>query len=409
MILEQYRAKSLIRHFAYTNDIFFNPYQGCYHDCVYCRGKSDDYYLHEGFGDRIRVKINAPELLEKYFQSKGHFSSSNTHVTLDDFFSPSNNVIPSTKQPSKFMLFIGGGVCDVYQPAEKEFELTRQLLQHAHEYNFPVTIITKSDLVLRDLDLLQKINKGSYVSVSVTITFADDEIREIFEPRSSSTQERYSALTILRKSGIHGGIYFVPVLPWIGDTEENMHSIYRMAKSSGAEYIVCGGLSLKPGKYKEDFMNTIKEHFPSLYSKYVQLYGNNNKYGYPDSSYVQKMGVIDPALKGYKMCKDYNLPYMIPRYIQQGLIEENVKWAESLYEIAHLKEYILRGSWREVSDFRKSSAIVEVLSKPLTKMSRGEIQTLPVPKIASIHILELATKGKSTYLEKLRNDVNTMV
>lgn len=198
--------------------------------------------MHEDFAERIKVKVNAPHLLEQYLRKKGFipFGREKTSTLVD--FIPSLKEKAQLTQPGKFILHIGGGVCDVYQPAEKEVEITRKLLQIACDYKFPVIILTKNHLVLRDLDLLKKINENNYACCSFTITLANEKMQKIFEPKASTTKERFDAIKTLRKEGIHSGVYFYPVLPFIGDTDKNMQSIYDNAKKTGAEFVYCWGV-----------------------------------------------------------------------------------------------------------------------------------------------------------------------
>jgi len=286
MKIENYEAKSLVRQggvsiFSWA-EIYLNPYQGCYHDCVYCDGKSEQYYMHEDFGERIRVKTNAPELLIKFLKKQG-FSSvhSKKQFSIIDYFPAFKKDAKSDSKP-KSIITIGGGVCDVYQPAEKEAKMARKLLEIVYDYQLPLWILTKNKLVLRDIDLIKKINKESYACVNFTITLADERARKIFEPRASSSEERFEAIKILRKEGINSGIYFYPCLPFIGDTEENVSSIYQRAKEVNAQFVNCAGLTLKPGRSKNEFMNALRVNYPDIYPKYEQLYGNENKYGHLD-------------------------------------------------------------------------------------------------------------------------------
>ncbi|MFX0151757.1 MAG: radical SAM protein, partial [Candidatus Hodarchaeota archaeon] len=268
MQIEKYKAKSVIRKsspslFAWS-EVYLNPYQGCFHDCKYCDGKSEGYFMHDDYANRIRVKINAPDLLEQFLRKSNFLPIHREKTsTLVDFI-PSQKRVQYQKQ-GYFILFIGGGVCDVYQPAEKKIKITRKLLQIAYDYSLPVFILTKNILVLRDLDLFKKINKDSYACVSFTITHTNEKIQKIFEPRASTTQERFNAIKKLRQEGIHSGIYFYPVLPFIGDTDKNMKEIYHQAKSVDSEFVYCCGLTLKPGRSKKEFLDTIQSHFPELH------------------------------------------------------------------------------------------------------------------------------------------------
>ncbi len=185
------------------SEAYLNPYQGCYHDCKYCDGKSEGYYMHDDFSERIKVKVNAPLLLEEYLRGKGFipFGREKTSTLVD--FIPSLKEKAQSAQPGKFILYIGGGVCDVYQPAEAQVGMTRKMLQIASEYKFPVCILTKNTLVLRDLDLLKRINEDTYACCSFTITLKDGKTQKIFEPRASTTEERFEAVKTLRDNGIH--------------------------------------------------------------------------------------------------------------------------------------------------------------------------------------------------------------
>ena len=326
MIIEKYEAKSLIRTCSSSlfswGEAYLNPYQGCYHDCVYCDGKSEGYYMHADFGERIRVKINAPILFEQFLKKKGfiHLHREKTSTLVDFLPSIKDSVQP--RRPGKFIVHIGGGVCDVYQPAEKEIKITRKLLQITYDYKFPVFILTKNKLVLRDLDLLTKINEESYANVSFTITLADEKTQKIFEPRASTTQERFEAIKRLRDEGIHSGVYFYPTLPFIGDTDENMQTIYKQAKKVGTEFVYCWGLTLKPGRNKQEFFQTLEKHFPLLLQKYEKLYGNEDKYGNLDVTQAKEMGLTWPEVKGYKLGYEHGMPYAVKRYIPDGRIEK---------------------------------------------------------------------------------------
>ncbi len=260
--------------------------------------------MHEDFGTRIRVKVNAPELLEKFFRKNGLIPINREKTgTLLDFTKDKEPV----RQADKFAVWIGGGVCDVYQPAEEDVGMMRTLLKLVLDYGLPVFTLTKNSLVLRDLDLLKKINEGAGATVAFTITLADDGIQKIFEPRASTTSERFQALKRLNDEGIHTGIWALPLLPWIGDTDENMTAIYQRAKEAGVEWIISSGLTLKPGRQKEEFFRTLGEHFPGLVEKYSRLYSNNNKYGQWDAIEAKKLGLANVMIKGRSLSQRFGI------------------------------------------------------------------------------------------------------
>lgn len=408
MIVEEYDAKTLIRSsktslFSWS-EAYLNPYQGCYHDCKYCDGKSEGYYMHDDFGERIKIKRNAPQLLEQYLKRQGFFPINREKTsTLVDYF-PNLRDLAASKISEKHLLFIGGGVCDVYQPAEKEVKMTRKLLQIAHDYKMPVSFLTKNNLILRDLDLLKKINEESYASASFSITLADEETQKIFEPRASTTQERFDAIGTLREEGIHSGVYFYPTLPFIGDTDENMKSIYNKAKEVGAEFIYCWGLTLKPGRNKMEFMNTLKENFPDLLQKYTKLYGNEDKYGNLDASVFEEYGLIWPEIKGYKLGYELGLDYTSKRYVPEGRINTNIEITELLYRIAYLKSFFIKSSKYEINRLNQASVIINNTKDDISKMDEEGLKKIGVDKITFDYIFEFIEKNKSIYLKNLEKE-----
>jgi DNA repair photolyase len=304
MDIEYYRAKSLVREGKDGKDVRLNPYQGCYHDCVYCDGKSEGYHMHPDFGARIRVKENAPELLEQYLRKKGFLPVNRKRTgTLLDLG------IEAPPQPEKFVIGISGGVCDVYQPAEADVGMSRKMLQISYDYGFSVSILTKNKLVLKDLDLLKIISKNGEATVCMTVVFSkeNERLREIFEPRASTIAERFETLKILHDNGISTGVWMLPILPWLCDADNNLESMIRDAADAGAGFILPGGLTLKPGRSKDEFMACLERHFPELVEKYARLYGNNHKYGPPDEVQAVRLGVQNWYSKIKKYCKDYKI------------------------------------------------------------------------------------------------------
>ncbi|MFW9852668.1 MAG: radical SAM protein [Candidatus Thorarchaeota archaeon] len=408
MIVEEYDAKTIIRSSKTSlftwSEAYLNPYQGCYHDCKYCDGKSEGYYMHDDFGERVKVKRNTPYLLEQYLKKQNFFPINREKTsTLIDYF-PNLKNLAASKTPGKPILFIGGGVCDVYQPVEKEVKMTRRLLQIAHDYKMPVSFLTKNNLILRDIDLLKKINEDSYASASFSITLADEKTQKIFEPRASTTQERFDAIKILRDEGVHSGVYFYPTLPFIGDTDENMKSIYKQASEVGAEFVYCWGLTLKPGRNKIEFMNTINENFSDLLPKYTKLYGNEDKYGNLDSEVFNEYGLIWPEIKGYKLGYELGLDYTAKRYVPEGRISFNIKITEILYRIAYLKSFFVKSSKYEINRINQASVIINSTKKDVSKMDEKDLMRIGIDKIVFEYIFEFTEKNESTHLKILETE-----
>jgi len=410
MFIEEYNAKTLMRKSSPSlfswSEHYLNPYQGCFHDCQYCDGKSEVYHMHEDFGNRIRVKKNAPHLLERFLKSQGLISS-HQHSTLDNHLTLGG----SRGYPkSNFILFIGGGVCDVYQPAEKQVKITRTLLHLAYMYNVPVQILTKNTLALRDLDLFKKINETTYAAVNFSITLADERAQKIFEPRASTTTERFNAIQKLRGEGIHSGVYFYPPLPFIGDTDENMLAIFQKAKDVGAEFVYVWSLTLKPGRNKISFLRTIQKHYPHLLSKYRQLYGNNNKYGTLDYFQLKRLNLIYPEIKSFKYNHEFSLPYTSKRYIPPGRIENNLRLVEILLRAAYIASWIIREkSSGETYQLNKAATFLEKHPKDVFELDKSEFRRLNIPQAAHPYIIDFFLNGKSTLLEELEKKAYNIV
>lgn len=223
-----------------------NIYRGCSHGCIYCDSRSRCYgFLHD-FED-IEVKINAPRLLEKALRSK--------------------------RSPC----MIGtGAMCDPYMHCEAELKLTRACLEIIERYSFGVAVQTKSDLILRDLDLLKKINEKTKCVVQMTLTTYDEKLCRILEPDVCTTAERVKVLELCRDNGIPTIVWLSPVLPFINDTEENINSILDCCFKEEVKGIICFGMgvTMREGN-REYFYNALDLHFPGLKEKYQRKYGNS--------------------------------------------------------------------------------------------------------------------------------------
>lgn len=221
-----------------------NLYRGCQHACIYCDTRSECYGIKDI--STISVKSNALELLAKELYSKKR-----------------NKATIGT-----------GSMNDPYMPIEKDLKLTQSALQIIANEKFPVHIITKSDLVVRDRDILQEISK-TYAAVSFTITSANDELSKSIEPNAPPSSDRFKAIEQLAKHGIYTGITLMPVLPFINDTKENIQSLLQRAKDSGASYILpMFGVTLRKGS-RDYFYKELDHKFPGLKEKYNSYFGES--------------------------------------------------------------------------------------------------------------------------------------
>lgn len=223
-----------------------NICRGCTHGCIYCDSRSDCYQFSHDFED-VEVKANAPELLEQTLRSRR------------------NRVMIST-----------GSMSDPYQPAEKDLKITRACLEVIEKYGFGASVITKSDLVLRDLDLFERINGKSKAVLQMTLTIADEDLSRKIEPGVCTSKRRYEVLKAFQQKGIPAVVWMTPLLPWLTDTWENVEQILAWCFDAGVRGIICfnAGLTLRSGN-REYYYRNLDRMFPGLSEKYRKVYGNS--------------------------------------------------------------------------------------------------------------------------------------
>lgn len=221
-----------------------NLYRGCTHGCIYCDSRSKCYHIDHAFED-IEVKANAIELLEAALKRKRR----------------------------KCMLGMGS-MTDPYIPLEEEIGNVRRALALASRYGFGVTLTTKSNRILRDLDLLKEINDRTKCVVQITLTTYDEELCKKIEPNVCTTKARLHVLRELQKAGIPTVVWLCPILPFINDTEENIQGILRSCAEMGVRGVICFGmgLTLRDGN-REYFYRQLDRLFPGMKEKYIKTYG----------------------------------------------------------------------------------------------------------------------------------------
>ena len=222
-----------------------NIYRGCTHGCIYCDSRSKCYQFTHPFED-VEVKKNAPVLLEAALKSK-----------------------------RKRCMIGTGAMSDPYMHIEEELKLTQACLEIILRQGFGATVQTKSDRILRDLELLDAINRRAKCVVQMTLTTCDDELCRIVEPNVCTTQRRIEVLEALRRRGIPTVVWLTPILPFLNDTVENIRSILDACIGAGVRGIICYdmGLTLREGN-REYFYAALDRHFPGLKRKYIERYGN---------------------------------------------------------------------------------------------------------------------------------------
>ena len=237
-----------------------NIYRGCQHGCIYCDSRSSCYRMDHAFED-IEVKENAPELLEDALRRK-----------------------------RKRCMIGTGAMSDPYIPLELDLEYTRKALLIIERYGCGVTLQTKSDRVLRDLDILKRINEKTKAVVQMTLTTADDTISKIIEPNVCTSRERFEALKILRDNGIPTVVWLCPILPYINDTRENIEAILQMCLEVRVRGVINFGmgLTLREGD-REYFYRKLDSSFPGLKERYIRKYGNSYEIPSPHSSELMRL------------------------------------------------------------------------------------------------------------------------
>ncbi|WPC39626.1 SPL family radical SAM protein [Clostridium sp. JS66] len=251
-----------------------NIYRGCQHGCIYCDSRSECYQI-QNFDD-IDVKINAVELLKKELVRKRIKGTIGT-----------------------------GAMSDPYIPIEKKYRLTQKSLQVIADNHYPVHITTKSNIILRDIDILQQIN-NIYAQVAITITTYDDSLSQKIEPRAPVSSDRFKALGILSSLGIHAGITLMPILPFIEDNEENIIKIIEMSKDYGVKFIYPAfGMTLRD-RQKEYYYSKLDELFPNLKSKYEKRF--KNYYSCSINNYTKLKNVF------FENCDKYGISTKMPSY-----------------------------------------------------------------------------------------------
>ena len=237
-----------------------NIYRGCQHGCIYCDARSSCYQMNHVFED-IEVKENAIELLEKALKSK--------------------------RKPT----MIGtGAMTDPYMPLERDLQMTRRSLEVIEQFGFGATVHTKSDLILRDLDLLQRINGKTKAVAQMSLTIMDDSLSRLIEPNVCPTSRRVEVLREFQKAGIPTVVWLCPILPFLTDTEGNIRSILDACRDTGVKGVIWfgPGVTLREGD-REYFYANLDRKFPGLKEEYIRRYGNAYEVSSPNGAYLNRL------------------------------------------------------------------------------------------------------------------------
>ncbi|MBA7510135.1 hypothetical protein ES705_02110 [subsurface metagenome] len=372
--IKEVKVKSILRKHKKIESWFIshygmNLYRGCTHNCVYCDGRAEGYYVDGEFGQDVVVKVNAIDILQREL-------------------SPKRKRTPFKRS----FIMVGGGVGDSYQPIEKEYQLTRKALQLINQYNFPVHMLTKSTLIKRDIDILKKINEKNRVIISFSFSSVDDKISAVFEPGVPSPTERLKTLAFFKKQGFACGMFLLPVIPFITDTPKLIEGAIKKAVEVGLDFVIFGGMTLKQGKQKDFFFNILKKHYPKLTNEYENIY-TGDKWGNAAGEYYSSINQTFNTI-----AKTYKIPRRIPVSLFKDILSED----DLVIVILEHIDYFLKTEGRP-SPYGYAVYSISKLKEPLRAM-RGDLQKLKgVGKTTERIILEILDTGTSSYYKKLSN------
>ena len=332
----EYNVKKIVNVHKHVDGGYFwdkytaHPYIGCQHRCEFCYEIGTKYNpakTPEEFGKTIKVKINSPELLRK-----------------------------ELARLPKDIILTGD-----YQPVDAKYKLSRQFLEICLEAEFPVLIVERSPLVLRDLDLLTEIHKKSWACVIFSMSHAvSDGYRNVFEPHAPRVEQRFEAMREISAAGIPTGTAFMPILPFISDSKENIEAIVRQTQAHGGNFVIGGGLSMNNSQ-KERYIQLIGQYFPQLMERY------NNYFNADEELSKKYFSVVGKRIRSF--CNEYGISDRMPRYIPDNELGINKKVAEKLFLSVYESELNCDNSYK-IWAYRKAAWIVDELPESIEVIFR---------------------------------------
>jgi DNA repair photolyase len=288
------RKSSLIDSFLCCR-FSFSPYMACGHGCRYCDGRAEKYWVEGDFERDIVVRENLPNLLRAE--------------------------LPRLRERAP--IGIGSGITDSYQPLEKTQGLTRECAAIFADNPFPVSLLTKSALVTRDIDLWARVNAGSRFILNMTIGTLDESVRRRFEPGASPIAERLETLRAFSRRGMTVGVMAIPLLPFISDAVADIRALVQSLKDAGAAYVMPGGLTLRPGRQKDFYLEEIEATYPGLLERYREIYAEERQSGACTRRYRDGLTVrVAEATAGL------GVPFLLPHAVYRTSVP--------LYDELHL-------------------------------------------------------------------------
>jgi DNA repair photolyase len=260
------------------------PYKGCGHGCRYCDGRAERYYVEGDFELDVEIRRDIPERLARE--------------------------LPALRE--RGMVAFGSGVTDPYQALERGEAITgacAALLADAPQA-LPALVMTKSSLVLRDLPLWRRVNERAGFVLLVSLTSLDEGLREVMEPGASSFASRLEAVRAFKAAGCAVGVLAMPFLPGLSDGDESIAALYGACSEAGVDFVMPGGLTLRPGRQKEFYLRALAASRPSLVEPTLSLYREERPSGSPAPAAARALfDRIAPIRRAFAM------PYLLPHRV----------------------------------------------------------------------------------------------
>jgi DNA repair photolyase len=335
-----------------------SPYRACEHACAYCDGRAEKYYVEGDFASDIHIRRNLPQQLANEL----------------------------SKLKEKGVVHFASGVSDIYQPVEAKEQLMRQCAQVMIKSGFPASVLTKSHLVQRDMDIWKMVHEQNGFFLLMTITFSNDEAAAIFEPGASSISQRLDTLQMFKQAGIPVGVMAMPLLPAISDTQSEMRKIVASLADIGVDFIVPGELTLRPGRQKDGFMHVLQTHYPQYVTLYQKLFAENRPSGRMTDN------ARNPFYKQFgQLLLEFDIPMFAPHALYHGFFQT---YHELLILLQHLK-YLYQMRGKDVRRLEKSTALYTTwLTARITQMNRSR-KRFPAEIEAEIESLMLMNTWNS--------------
>jgi len=272
----------------FTHSLYgLSPYRGCAHGCRYCDGRAEKYYVEGDFERDIAVRDWLPDRLAAE--------------------------LPVLREPG--MVSIGSGTTDPYQPVESEAGVVGRCAELLANTGTPVTVMTKSDLVLRDLDAWRRVNDKSLFVLLVSITTLREDVRADFEPGASPMEARLKTLKAFKDAGCTVGALAMPFLPGITDDEEGIRALYEKLAGLGVDFVMPGGLTLRPGRQKDLYLRTLEEVRPGLLGSVRDLYREDRPTGRPVREAEENLCRTIASVR-----RDVTLPFLLPHWVYSRVL-----------------------------------------------------------------------------------------